>query len=70
MIYYKICIDFLYKILGINVRMREGCEGHEVALPLLAKYEQAKDCRSESAARSSPTRSEARGTPSSSHKKL
>ncbi len=27
--------------------MREGCEGHEVALPLPVKYEQAKDCRSE-----------------------
>ncbi len=41
--------------------MREGCGGHEVALPLPAKYEQAKDCRSESEARSSPTRSVSKG---------
>ncbi len=46
------------------LKMREGCVGHEVALPLVAKYEQPKDCRSDSEARNSPTRSVKRvGTP-------
>ncbi len=41
--------------------MREGCVGSVAALPLAAKYEQAKDCRSDSEARNSPTRSVSKG---------
>ncbi len=43
---------------------REGCGGHEVALPLVAKYEHTKGLLERSETQNSPTRMRSmRGTP-------